>query len=821
MLSRKKSLWVMVLSLGVGLAPVLALEKAPMEIRPAMREDINRVELGIQESEIEGDRLVSEANRLLIDGKYQDALQKYLAAVKIFGKQPSGEFGRKAETCRNQIVACYRYMAEADMAKAEERAAVHDFEEAANICREAQKYCPELKGELQAKIDFYEKRQAHLEENPEARVDVLLPTLKSQEYQVQVLQEQGRQLFKAEQYAKALEKFDEILLIDPYNADAIQNIRATYRQMGRAGLARYVTEHRKMITEMEWKYAIPVVPDSNSADAINVVGTEPKVKETEETSALQKKLEAIRIPRIDFEDVTVANALKSLRDQSRQLDPEKIGVNIFLRRDDGSAALLAARVNGQNLEEGEEGQAQQPQPQQRQQGGNGEEGDEEDNAPRFSLLIQNQSLLDAIRNLCRLTKHRFRVEKYAVVVAPMSVAIDDMETRLFPLDRSPVDDPKNEQELKKYFITRDVEFPTGSRIVYDAKITRLIVYNTAENLQKIDTVIHEELDQLEPMVQILCKYIEISQDDIKELAFNYQLTLNGGTDNNGVDKKGNYRTRAYMDESSNELLRYYKGSTDSSSDTESDPSSDSTFTYTWTNSDGTKIVANLFALNQADSSDVLGAPRVTTISGQPAHIEMVTERYFPEDWEIIDLPTNNSGGSSTSESGGATYWRGISADPQPNFDSDPTKLGIVFDIQPEIDKERRTITAHVLLPIQTLSGWMEFDARTYDYDGSVDGEYYKMPIFDKRSVETDITVYDGETVVLGGVAQDLVEVVHDKIPVLGDLPIIGRFFQSRYTDSQKRNLLMFMTCRMVKPDGSAFFPDEDRPRGVAEFGRNR
>ena len=96
-----------------------------------------------------------------------------------------------------------------------------------------------------------------------------------------------------------------------------------------------------------------------------------------------------------------------------------------------------------------------------------------------------------------------------------------------------------------------------------------------------------------------------------------------------------------------------------------------------------------------------------------------------------------------------------------------------------------------------------------------------MPIFDKRSIETDITVYDGETVVLGGVAQDKVEIVNDKIPVLGDLPIVGRLFQSKYTDSQKRNLLVFLTCRLVKPDGSAFFPNETRSRGIPEFGRNR
>lgn len=836
MLNREKKLWGLAFALGVGLTPVLAAEKAPATISPDMRVDISRIDQGKQENEIRAGRLVSEANKLLIDSKYLEARDKYLAAIKIFESFPSPEFQKRAEMCRSQVVTCYKYMAEEAMSKAEERAALRDFEEAIRICKEALKYCPELKGKLQSRIDLYEKRQAHLAANPEARVETLLPNQKNQEYQIQVLMEQGRQLVAAGEYTRALRKFDNILLIDPYNADAIQNIKATYWRVDKAGLARYANEHRKLIAETEWKFAIPVVPESNSADAVNMLGVEPKVKEEREVSALQKKLDSIRIPRIDFEDVTISAAIKNLREQSRQQDPEQVGVNIFLRRDDGSAAALYAKLNAQNdMMGGPDGMGMggpgMP-PQMRPQlapvpAADGaeplldENGLPIDNEQRISLLIQNQTLMDAIKRLCDTAKLRYRVEKYAVVIAPQSVAIDDMETRLFPLDRSPVDDPNNEQELKNYFIGNGVEFPTGSKIVYDPKITRLIVYNTVDNLQKIDTVIHELLDQQEPMVQILCKFIEISQDDLKELAFNYQLTVNGGAEAN-VLENGKYPRDVKFGPNSNELLRYYRDETNSSSDSSSsDPTYNSTFSYVWQNADGTAIVANLFALNQADSMDVLGAPRVTTLPGQPAHIEMVTERYFPEDWEIVDLPNNNTGGSGDGSNEGTSYWRGISADPQPNFESEPTKLGIVFDIQPEIDKERRTITAHVLLPVQTLSGWMIFDARTYDSDGNTDGEYYQMPIFDKRSIETDITVYDGETVVLGGVAQDKVEIVNDKIPVLGDLPIVGRLFQSKYTDSQKRNLLVFLTCRLVKPDGSAFFPNETRSRGIPEFGRNR
>jgi len=150
-------------------------------------------------------------------------------------------------------------------------------------------------------------------------------------------------------------------------------------------------------------------------------------------------------------------------------------------------------------------------------------------------------------------------------------------------------------------------------------------------------------------------------------------------------------------------------------------------------------------------------------------------------------------------------------------------LGIVFDITPEVDRERRTLNAPIVFPIQTFSSWMVFDARTTSTDGesnSDDDSYFRMPIFDRREINTMITVYDGDTVVLGGVAADTTSTIFDKIPVLGDLPFVGRLFQSQYSNAEKRNLLVFLTCKLVKPDGTPFFPQEERNRGVPRFGQN-
>ena len=77
-----------------------------------------------------------------------------------------------------------------------------------------------------------------------------------------------------------------------------------------------------------------------------------------------------------------------------------------------------------------------------------------------------------------------------------------------------------------------------------------------------------------------------------------------------------------------------------------------------------------------------------------------------------------------------------------------------------------------------------------------------MPRIEQRTVDASVTCNDKGTIVLGGLIGDEVSMVEDKYPVLGDLPLIGRFFQSKGRSAQKYNLLIFLSCRLVNPDGS-------------------
>ena len=77
-----------------------------------------------------------------------------------------------------------------------------------------------------------------------------------------------------------------------------------------------------------------------------------------------------------------------------------------------------------------------------------------------------------------------------------------------------------------------------------------------------------------------------------------------------------------------------------------------------------------------------------------------------------------------------------------------------------------------------------------------------------------MSVFDGSTVVIGGLMREDVQKVEDKVPLFGDLPIIGRLFRSSVDQHTKRNLMIFVSARLMKPDGDPVRFDEEKEEVV-------
>ena len=94
---------------------------------------------------------------------------------------------------------------------------------------------------------------------------------------------------------------------------------------------------------------------------------------------------------------------------------------------------------------------------------------------------------------------------------------------------------------------------------------------------------------------------------------------------------------------------------------------------------------------------------------------------------------------------------------------------------------------------------------------------YDMPIISARSIDTRVKIWDGETVVLGGLIQETTTIVHDRVPILADIPLIGWLFENKGEDRQKQNLLIFVSARLVNNAGLPI--RENNIRGLPDFKR--
>jgi type II secretory pathway component GspD/PulD (secretin) len=77
----------------------------------------------------------------------------------------------------------------------------------------------------------------------------------------------------------------------------------------------------------------------------------------------------------------------------------------------------------------------------------------------------------------------------------------------------------------------------------------------------------------------------------------------------------------------------------------------------------------------------------------------------------------------------------------------------------------------------------------------------EQPFFHVRSIDSKVSISPGATVVMGGLITEQRKAMDDKVPFLGDIPFIGRLFRSHAEWTNKRNLLIFVTGRLITPSG--------------------
>jgi general secretion pathway protein D len=120
-----------------------------------------------------------------------------------------------------------------------------------------------------------------------------------------------------------------------------------------------------------------------------------------------------------------------------------------------------------------------------------------------------------------------------------------------------------------------------------------------------------------------------------------------------------------------------------------------------------------------------------------------------------------------------------------NSDVEPRSVGVLLSVTPSISPD-----GFVRLDISPEISAVT--TRTTQVS-----EDFEAPIITQRRADTTVTVKDGETIVLGGLIQNSLETRRSKVPVLGDIPVVGEVFRTNQTSSAKTELLIILTPRVI------------------------
>ncbi|MFH0839317.1 MAG: secretin and TonB N-terminal domain-containing protein [Candidatus Omnitrophota bacterium] len=316
-----------------------------------------------------------------------------------------------------------------------------------------------------------------------------------------------------------------------------------------------------------------------------------------------------------------------------------------------------------------------------------------------------------------------------------------------------------------------VTWPEGSKIFLDNRTSTLIVRNTPSNHSIIEKILYE-LDVTPMQIMIEAKFVEIYVTDLKNLGINWtpQVTVSGAA----------RPTTAPFERSTTggDYLPLSKPSEDFPPDPGAGFKYADTSDFTFGMLDFTEFQAVMAAIESDSRNNLLSAPKVTTINGQEAVIKVVREYIYPTKYTTTAAEYNAAG----------VKVKDAVSTPE---DFKTRDVGIILRVTPAVGKDKKSINLTLTPEVSELGEWKNYGTTTTPYE---------QPLFDSRRCTTSLVVDNGDTIVMGGLIKEAQTKTKNKVPLLGDIPLLGTMLFSRsYDQKQKKNLLIFVTAHILPP----------------------
>ena len=368
-----------------------------------------------------------------------------------------------------------------------------------------------------------------------------------------------------------------------------------------------------------------------------------------------------------------------------------------------------------------------------------------------------------------------------------------------------------------------IDTANGGKIQVDVRSNALVITERPSRMNKIQEII-EKLDKATAQVMIESKFIEVTNTDTKNVGIDW-ASLSGYGVSAGPFQREWSRNRSSQDDSirndtsnNSSISSSNNGSNSSSLDglginsldrpdgffLESENgvfSNSENGVFSGNGTDLTRTMESLAgtsrldtalfsadefqvvlsALNQKDDIKLVSNPTVVTLDNTAAKI-VIGEQY-----PLAKYTYSTEGGESVRQLDGYEF----------------LDIGIKLDVTPHVNS----------------AGFIDLDIvpEVSSIIGFVDLEGTDAPRIASRRTETSIMVKDGFTLAIGGLVENIVTNSGSKVPILGDLPGIGRLFSSDSDKIEQRNLIIFITAKTLNPDGSTYRDIID-PRVLHQMG---
>lgn len=795
----------MALGLGVGSASML----------PAADSTASLAEREIQKrSQMLGDQIqkLEAADKLLIERQSGAA---YKAYEEVFQTVPDIPTARALRS-----VALEGYL-RAGLVRARELANAGDYPAANQILDTLDR-----QGVARGDRGIHELRAVIAD--PDRFPPALTPKHIQNVQEVQRLLTLGASQHETGMYDAALVTYEDVLRIDPSNSAARRGMERVERERDRYLTAAKDQRRSSMLNGVSelWEDK-PKLTRAQIAElsAGARMGMEGASAGKSGKTTITDKLRDLRIAKVDFSGATLEEVLEYLRVRARDVDPTGKGIDFVM-------------------------------------------GLPEDTSLRpVSLSLIDVPVEEVLRYATEVSGVSYRVEEFAVRIVSLTDTSTSLVSRSFrvppdfissaavdPAAQAPADPfaaagaaatttgIQRRMGAKEFLESRGIVFTEGGGASYNPVTNMLSVRTTAKNMEMVDSLVQQSLNSAPKMAVIEVKLLEISGGKLEETGFDWLLggfgtdvQLGGGTGGNQLSNlfgATEFPVVAGLNKGSmGPLTAGLRSSADLDANRTIENILYGSVNSTAERSPGIFSLAGVFtepqfqvvvrALNQKDGLDLVAKPSVITKSGQKASVEIVRELIYPTEFDPPQIPTNL--GSNVQ-----TFINGVlqPSPPPPPIPVTPTtptafetrRVGVVLDVEPVISEDGRSVDVTLTPEFTEFVGFVNYGTPistiAYSPAGSnlpptrveLTPNTILQPIFATKKIVSSVKVYDGATIVLGGVISDQEIMIDDHVPVIGKLPVIGRAFQSKVKQRRMKNMLMFVSVKVVDPSGNRVNP---------------